>query len=281
MVDVTKRPGGSSRGLESPPALAIDFTVRHLAGADWRGGDGFEIRDLGLATASHGLIGASHYRSLREGISLDWGRIQRELDVCYVFAGSMWVYRDETAELLQHGDCLYHGPGCTCRLGAISDDCELVGIRTEGREIPSTQEAHREALDAVGQGGPSSCHILSNDPEAYITGAGPRSFFGYRDFGADDVTNGRIHLHVVRAIADEAPSTGTGWHAHSMSQWYMVTRGEGNIDVAGHSRHQLLRGDCMTIDAYMAHDEFRYSSDYEVIQLCTPAIYETIAVDAP
>jgi len=31
----------------------------------------------------------------------------------------------------------------------------------------------------------------------------------------------------------------------------------------------------------MAHDEFRYSSDYEVMQLCTPAIYDTIAVDAP
>ncbi len=281
MVDVAKRVDLKDGESRPPEPLPIEFMTRHLDAADWLTRDGFELRDLGLSEASHGLLDASHYRCLRDGVVLDSDRISHDLDVFYVLAGSLSISRDnQTSELLQEGDCIHHRRECACRYAAASSDCELLHIRSRGTLTSDAPEGIHHDQDATAPAGPSNCYILKNTPESYVIGAGPRSFFGYRDLGANEVTDGRIHLHMVRATSQEAPSNGTGWHIHSMSQWYIVTGGVGNIDVAAHGRHRLVRGDFMTISAQMPHNEFEFSPDYEVIQLCTPARYETVAVEA-
>jgi hypothetical protein len=37
----------------------------------------------------------------------------------------------------------------------------------------------------------------------------------------------------------------------------------------------------MTIGEGLAHNEFLFSRDYALIQLCTPATYDTVPVDGP
>jgi mannose-6-phosphate isomerase-like protein (cupin superfamily) len=161
----------------------------------------------------------------------------------------------------------------------MSDDFQVVVIAAPpdaGRAPAPFQVEHADVHAAHGP--PSACVALPSKPEAYVAGNGPRPYFQYRDLGAQDVTDGRMHLHIVRATGTPSPEGGTNWHTHTMAQWYMVLEGEGNIDVKDHGRSQMHAGDCMTIARLMPHNEFKFSGDYEVMQLCTPGTYETTAV---
>jgi mannose-6-phosphate isomerase-like protein (cupin superfamily) len=116
--------------------------------------------------------------------------------------------------------------------------------------------------------------------DQYRRGDGPRAFFLYRDLATRGSTGDRIHFHIVRAT--EA-GLGTGWHYHTMSQWFMVIGGHADISVEDHPKQPLGRGDAMCIGSgpQMRHNVTDFSSDYLVLEMCIPADYDTIAVDRP
>jgi quercetin dioxygenase-like cupin family protein len=88
-------------------------------------------------------------------------------------------------------------------------------------------------------------------------------------------------MHVVQATGQ--PGEGTGWHYHSMAQWFMILRGRSDIRVETRPRQPLNVGDTMCIGAgpQMRHNVAPYSGDYSVLEMCIPAEYETTAVDPP
>jgi quercetin dioxygenase-like cupin family protein len=241
-----------------------------------------EARDLGLTEASNGQISAFHIRKTGEDSGLgEWHCYDLDFEFFFVLKGSM---RLET----QEGEVYEFGPGDAGvhpglywhRAHSLSGDLEVVRItapanakRIDGRDSPLPERAASLPADRTA--------VYSREtPENYELGAGPRKFFRYRDLGTRQISDERIHIHVVRA---SEPGTGTGWHYHSMAQWFMIVGGDSWIRVEDRPAEHLEVGDTMCIGSgqNMRHNVAPFSGDYAVLEMCVPAQYETVAVPPP
>lgn len=246
-------------------------------------GAGLEVRDLGLADASGGAIGCHHLRATGETIASGdaWHCYDLDFEFFYVLKGTLTMEtQDGTVTEFGAGGAGYHPAFYWHRTLEISGDAEIVritapaaGERYEGRKTPLPERA--ATLD------PARAAVYSHDTEDnYELGAGPRKFFKYRDLGTRIPTEQRIHLHVVRATE---PGAGTGWHYHSMAQWFMIVGGESWIGVEDLPNRHIVVGDSMCIGygEHQRHNVAPFSGDYAVLEMCVPAEYDTIAVPRP
>jgi len=242
---------------------------------------GLESRDLGLTEASHGQISAVHIRNTRESGLGEWHCWDLDFEFFYVLKGSMKLENQE-------GEVHEFGPGSAGvhpglyfhRVHFMSSDLEVVqitapanGKRLGGRDTPLPPRAQSLPADRTA--------VYTHEaPENYELGAGPRKFFRYRDLGTRAATDERIHIHVVRA---SEPGAGTGWHYHSMAQWFMIVGGDSWIRVEDRPAEHLVVGDTMCIGSgpNMRHNVAPFSGDYAVLEMCVPAEYETNAVPPP
>jgi quercetin dioxygenase-like cupin family protein len=239
-----------------------------------------EYRDIGLDEATSGLFTGKHIR-VKDGASgaeTDWHCHDLDFQFFYVLKGSIKI---ET----QHGDTHVFGPGgagCVPPLywhkeSEFSPDYEVIEITSPGnaatitgRDTPLPREVD-----------PDLRPVYTHDtPDQFALGAGPRKFFNYRDLGATELTDGRIHVHIVRATE---PGAGTGWHYHTMAQWFMVLSGSSFIRVEDGPLIPINPLDAMCIGSgpNMRHNVAPFSGDYSVLEMCIPATYETIAVAPP
>jgi quercetin dioxygenase-like cupin family protein len=126
--------------------------------------------------------------------------------------------------------------------------------------------------------------VCRNRKEAFKRGDGPRNFFTYRDVGATALTDGRIKIHDGEETGlgtVEVPAGGTGWHNHTMSQFFMVLNGEEVIEVEGYGKIRMVAGDAMTLGAGMRHNVSALTADFSAFEMCLPAEYETTPQSAP
>jgi quercetin dioxygenase-like cupin family protein len=108
---------------------------------------------------------------------------------------------------------------------------------------------------------------------------GRRSFFEYRDTGLGDATNGQYKAHVMRST-DVMEST--GWHYHVCDlQFVYVLKGWVELEFEGGEVKRLVEGAAMAIPGGMVHNEINVSSDFEALEVASPADMGTISVDAP
>lgn len=239
--------------------------------------DGLVARDLGLDAASTGVIGANRIRVADAEAAGDWRSLDADFDFLYVISGSVRVDGgDGRSVTLGTGGCAVHPSRYAYRFAGFSDDFEAVHITSPAEVQIARGDAARRAA-----GAPAHEPIYTHDlDDQYRRGDGPRAFFLYRDLGTRGPTSDRIHFHVVRATE---PGVGTGWHYHSMSQWFMVIGGSADISVEDHRKVALGWGDAMCIGAgaAMRHNVTDFSADYLVLEMCIPAEYETIAVPRP
>jgi quercetin dioxygenase-like cupin family protein len=247
----------------------------------WRQGS-FEIRDLGLSAVSNGAITAQHIRGTGTPFGVGpWHFYELDYEFFYVIKGSLEM-EDQDGQRHQFGpgSAGYHPGYYWHREISRSGDLEVVwitspaeGKRVDGRENPLPDRAASLPADRA----PVYTHELD---ENYELGAGPRKFFRYRDLGMRGPTEGRMHIHIVRATE---PGAGTGWHYHSMAQWFMIIGGDSWIRVEDRPAQHLQVGDTMCIGRgeRMRHNVAPFSGDYAVLEMCVPAEYETISVDPP
>lgn len=243
-----------------------------------RAGDGLLRRDLGVARASSGAIGIERLRAGDAGEAQGWRLLDCDFELLYVLRGSVQVESgDGDAVALREGGCAVHPGGYLHRLSGISADFDAVHITSPAGVEALRADAALAASRREHAHGPVYTH---DTDDQYMRGDGPRAFFSYRDLGTRGPTQERIHVHVVRA---SEPGAGTGWHYHTMSQWFMVIGGSSTIAVGERPRQPLAWGDAMCIGSgeTMRHDVSDFSGDYLVLEMCIPASYETIAVDPP
>jgi quercetin dioxygenase-like cupin family protein len=262
----------------------IGYVALGAGDGDWvqRGGTPVVARDLGLAAASDGRLGAAHISNTGSvDYALDWHCHDNDFHFVYVLAGSFVLeLEDGRVETLRAGSAAALPALLRHKEYDFAPDLEAVMVTApavfdtiQGRDGDLPARTH--ALDPLRR-----AVVTHEAPEAYEVGAGPRTFFRYRDLGTRAVTEDRIHVHIVRATG---AAEGTGWHYHTMSQWFMVLDGEASIAVEDRPVRKLERFDSMCLGSgpEMRHVVGPVSADYGVIELCVPAEYETIAVEAP
>ena len=111
---------------------------------------------------------------------------------------------------------------------------------------------------------------------------GLRGFMEYRDLGIADATGGRFRAHVIR-IKDGAGDFElhtTGLHRHDLDfQMFYVLKGWIRFTYEDQGEHTFGPGDCCMQPAGIVHNELDCSDDLELLEITSPAKYETVVID--
>jgi quercetin dioxygenase-like cupin family protein len=245
--------------------------------------DGLLSRELGLAETSGGAIGV---RRIKVGDPVEaarWRMLDLDLDFLFVLRGAVTVTAAAGGEVrLGTFDSALHPRRCRYRLSEFSEDFEALQVTAPARHAEDGPLVDGAGGAAEGPlvGAPRGPIYTRESDGAYRPGDGGRDSFLHRDLETREATDGRVHIEVGRAT--EAGS-GTGWHYHTMAQWFMVIGGSAVIRVEDQPRQELAWGDSMCIGRgpRMRHEFADHSADYSVLEVCIPATYSTVAVDEP
>jgi len=111
---------------------------------------------------------------------------------------------------------------------------------------------------------------------------GLRSFMEYRDLGIETATHGQFRAHVIRIKKDAGTHDlhTTGLHQHLCDfQMFYVLKGWIKFVYEGEGEQMFQAGDCVLQPAGIVHNELDCSDDLEVLEIYSPAIHQTVAVD--
>ena len=111
---------------------------------------------------------------------------------------------------------------------------------------------------------------------------GLREIFEYRDLGITAGTDGDYVAHVIRANGKEQSDEVQQWHIHECTfQLVYVLNGWATFEYEGQGQHTIKKGDCILQTPMIKHREIACSKDFEVLEIVSPANFETKIVDAP
>jgi quercetin dioxygenase-like cupin family protein len=104
---------------------------------------------------------------------------------------------------------------------------------------------------------------------------GMRKYFGYRDLGIHQATDGAAVMHVIRA-REGIHATGE-WHHHQVTlQIVYVLKGWAIFEYEGHGEHRLQAGTCVHQPPGIRHREIAHSEDLELIEIVLPGNFKTV-----
>lgn len=112
--------------------------------------------------------------------------------------------------------------------------------------------------------------------------SGLRGFMEYRDLGIEHATHGQFRAHVIRMKKDAGVHDlhTTGLHQHLCDfQMFYVLKGWMKFVYEGEGERTFQAGDCVLQPAGIVHNELDCSDDLEVLEIYSPAIHQTVAVD--
>ena len=109
---------------------------------------------------------------------------------------------------------------------------------------------------------------------------GLRAFFEYRDLGIAAATGGSYVAHVIRAVPGRHAEPTR--HVHDLDfQMVYILLGWVVFEYEGQGEVTLRPGTCVLQPPGIRHREVRHSDDLELIEICSPAKFETTLTDAP
>ncbi|MGG5888074.1 cupin domain-containing protein [Falsiroseomonas sp. HC035] len=109
---------------------------------------------------------------------------------------------------------------------------------------------------------------------------GLRAFFAYRDLGVKQATGGAFGAHVIRAV----PGTGAApqWHTHDLGfQFVYVLRGWVTFTYEDIGEVTFRPGDSVVQPPMVRHVEVAHSDDLELLEITSPAEFETARAGSP
>jgi len=239
--------------------------------------EGFDERDLLLRRASAGQLTALELKARKAGKSDHWPHVAgATFLLLYVMNGNIRFSMSDGALITLNPREAVHLP---FMLGVKSaewpQDLHIVQIWAKDPGsglaplLQMSPEVHQGAWEEA---------IVRNRAELFIRGDGPRAFFTYRDLGSAKTTERRIQTHDGDGAAADIDG-GTGWHNHSMSQFFFILGGSADIDVENHGSFHMVPGDAMTLGREMRHNVLNIKRGYNVIEVCLPADYTTVPQD--
>ncbi|NKB63835.1 MAG: cupin domain-containing protein [Gammaproteobacteria bacterium] len=127
---------------------------------------------------------------------------------------------------------------------------------------------------------PEQTFNITHADSGVFRAKGLRAFFEYRDLGIESATSGQFGAHVIRAIPGQK-STG-GWHQHQLTfQMVYVIQGWVVFEYENTGEHVLHSGSCVLQPPGIQHREVRHSDDLELLEIISPAQFETTPIDPP
>ncbi len=124
----------------------------------------------------------------------------------------------------------------------------------------------------------ASTTVRHDDPAGFD--AGLRQFFAYRDLGVAGASGGGFGAHVIRAVPGEHATA--QWHSHALDfQMVYVLRGWVEFEYADIGRVRLQAGSSVYQPPGVAHREVTHSDDLEMLEVTSPAQFETRVVAEP
>ena len=124
---------------------------------------------------------------------------------------------------------------------------------------------------------------VAHADDGKFAGKGLRAFFEYRQLGIAEATGGKFGAHVIRAVPGR-PSE-AAWHTHDLDfQMVYVTRGWVIFEYEGPENttreHTLREGSCILQPPGIRHREVTHSDDLELIEITSPAEFDTHTAEA-
>ena len=120
------------------------------------------------------------------------------------------------------------------------------------------------------------CHA----DDGKFEGQGLRAFFEYRQLGIAEATGGKLGAHVIRAVPGRHSEA--AWHTHDLDfQMVYVTRGWVVFEYEGQGETILREGSCVLQPPGIRHREVTHSDDLELIEITSPAEFDTAGAQAP
>jgi quercetin dioxygenase-like cupin family protein len=106
---------------------------------------------------------------------------------------------------------------------------------------------------------------------------GLRQYFAYRDLGMVENSGGKVRAHVIRP---NGPCQGPGdLHYHVLDfQMVYVLKGWARVWFEGVGEVMFEEGSCMYQEPEIRHRVMEYSGDYTVLEITSPADFETVSV---
>jgi len=121
--------------------------------------------------------------------------------------------------------------------------------------------------------------VVSRAKGAEYESDGLREEFLYRDLGFAEATRGDCHAHIIKAR--HLHGGHNGLHRHVVNwQFAMVLKGW--VSFYYRDRDEEIRyeeGDAVTIPGNTLHELREYSEDLELLEITSPAVYQTIKED--
>jgi len=138
--------------------------------------------------------------------------------------------------------------------------------------FPTTEEAIKDQQKDQAAAGKIS--IVSHLGPDSFQPDGLRPFFEYRRLGLEELTDGRVGAHVIRAKPGQHPDAPP--HAHALDfQFIYVLKGWAIFEYEGYGEHRLEVGSTVYQPPGIKHKEIAHSDDFEVLEITMPADFET------
>ena len=107
--------------------------------------------------------------------------------------------------------------------------------------------------------------------------SGLRGFFKYRNLGIAEATSDDFGANVIRAIQGQK-SKGE-WHYHKLKfQMVYVLAGWVKFEYDGEGTFTFYKGDSVYQPPEIRHREIDHSEDLELIEITSPANFETVTI---
>jgi quercetin dioxygenase-like cupin family protein len=261
-------------GWSADQPLSLDANVVFARDAGWESGlrPYLRYRDLGLARASGGRLGAQRIRA-REKLSSGWHHHTLDFQFFYVIAGSISIETVRERRELGPGDSAWHPSGMWHREAVLSEDYDVIEITGPAVVETITEQAAARA-DADEQTRRLRGVYAREREQDYQPGVGAERFIRFRDLGTSTPSGGRILTQLIRSAgAQPRRSAGEDLLGGASSQWLTVLSGSVELSLSDRSQRTLLSGDAIALgpDPAGRQRATRFSEEFAALRICIPA----------
>ena len=237
--------------------------------------DYFSYRDLGVATASNGRVGAqitrANHQLTREG-ELHHHVLTHQINL--VLNGNAIMKFEGIGEVeLTTGTSFYMPPNIKHTFVSCSENFRTMEICTPADfdTIEDNPKSYSKSTQL-----PQPFSMQTAEQGTYEV-KGLRDYLSYRDLEIAKETNGAILAHIIRAEGGAYQGAGE-WHYHILGdQFVYVLQGWANVQFEEQEPVCVKAGTCFYQPSKIKHAFLACSKDFEALEVCLPADFETIS----